>query len=870
MQTTVPRRLDLPRALALAVVLVGCAYLAVQVRPPGTSIAVIWPAAGVALAALVLVRRSHWPVVAVLVCLGTAAGNALAGRELGPALLFGVANTVEALVTATLFLRWGRGRATITRLEDVWRLLASAAVGALCGGLLAGLNAEFLLGGHFLDALRAFLVSHPAGIALVAPLVLIPRTMGPRRSGAERISQWGLLVLTTLVVFGPSQVLPLSFLPLPALMWCAIRFGTRTAILQMLLITTVAAVATQLGSGPFSLSVHPGVEGGQPLLITVMQAWLLALGLAMTVLGLTVEGYRTQAADLLDNETLFRRTFDEAMLGMVMLEVRQASQAAQGAVITRCNPVAGTLLGEHCEKLPGTDLHDHLETADAQMVRTALQRLVQGQVQSWHGELRLSGLQASRCLAVTMSPLPEHDGTVRRVTLQMTDVTDRHVAEEQLRELALHDPLTGLPNRTLLLDRMQYWLDIHQRDAGRLVLLFCDLDDFKSVNDSAGHGVGDALLVEMAARMTGSIRPQDTVARLGGDEFVVLAPAAPTDPETFSMELSARILKSLTAPVDLSGRRYHLSASIGVTVSVPGSTPDSLLREADTAMYEAKRAGKGRSAVFTEAHHDQATRRVRLKDELHTALDRGELTLFVQPVVDMTSGAVVAGEALVRWRHPVRGLLGPAEWLDVAESCEVIHPLGAWVIDESCRMAGAWLAELGAAAPVVHANVSARQVGRGSLVPDVRGALLRHDLPGSQLVLELTETQLDRAHNAVLTDVMQVRADGVRLAADDFGTGYSSLTRLTDLPVDMIKIDRAFVARMGEDERARAVVSSLVTMGNVMQVDVVAEGVETPEQADLLGAMGCHLVQGFWWSRPVPEDQFLKLVRQSLPRPSTV
>ncbi len=354
-------------------------------------------------------------------------------------------------------------------------------------------------------------------------------------------------------------------------------------------------------------------------------------------------------------------------------------------------------------------------------------------------------------------------------------------------------------------------LDINQRDAGRLVLLFCDLDDFKSVNDSAGHGVGDALMMEMAARMTGSMRPQDTVARLGGDEFVGLAPAAPTDPETFSMELSARILKSLTAPVDLRGRRYHLSASIGVTVSVPGSTPDSLLREADTAMYEAKRAGKGRS-----------------------------------------------------------GLLGPAEWLDVAESCEVIHPLGAWVIDESCRMAAAWLAELGAAAPVVHANVSARQVGRGSLVPDVRGALLRHGLPGSQLVLELTETQLDRAHNAVLTEVMQVRADGVRLAADDFGTGYSSLTRLTDLPVDMIKIDRAFVARMGEDERARAVVSSLVTMGNVMQVDVVAEGVETPEQARVLAGMGCHLGQGFWWSRPVPQDQFLELVRRSLARPATV
>jgi diguanylate cyclase (GGDEF)-like protein len=510
----------------------------------------------------------------------------------------------------------------------------------------------------------------------------------------------------------------------------------------------------------------------------------------------------------------------------------------------------------------------------------AMDRVLVGELGTWHGELRLAaepgaaddGPSRERRVAVALSPLRDAEGEVERITLQMQDVTARHHAEARLIEMALHDALTGLPNRTLLRDRLGEGLtrpavpgtdgsdaDGGDGTEGRLALLFCDLDDFKLVNDSAGHRVGDALLVEVARRL-GALRPDDTVARLGGDEFVILSPVGPGDPHAYTDDLAALVLEMLTAPVEVAGARYRLSASIGITLSRAGSTPESLLREADSAMYQAKRTGKNRSAWYTEEHHLQASRQLTLAGELRAGLERGEFVLFVQPVVDLRAGRVVAGEALVRWQHPERGLLPPGEWLDVAETCDVIHALGSWVIDESCRLAAHWREVLGDGAPVVHANVSARQLGQGTLVADVSSSLARHGLPGSRLVLELTETQLDHAHGAVLSEVVQLRAIGVGLAADDFGTGYSSLTRLTEMPVDVIKIDRAFVARMDEDERARAVVSSLVTMGAALDVDVVAEGVETRAQAQMLARMGCHLAQGYWWSRPVPDEDFVAFV----------
>lgn len=847
------------RAALLACALVVAAFVPVFVRPPGVSVAVFWPAAGLALVALVVTPRRHWVRVCAVVLLATAAGNVLAGRDPVTALLFGSANTLEAVVTATTYLRLAHQRYLLERLSDAWNLVCAALLGGLAGGLVAALTAASLLDGDLLTSWGTFLASHPAGILMVAPVLLMRPGPPARVGGLERALHVTALVGAVGLAYWPHG-LPLGFLPLPVLAWAAARFGSRTAAAEMLLVGSVATVATVYGVGPF------GGPASAQVTTSTLQAYLLSLGVIIAVLGLTVDDVRRKAHVLAAGEQLFRRTFDEAMLGMLLLQVPPDGTVAQ---VRRCNPAAADMLDRPAEEVLGRPLDRLLHPDSAAVFTGALDRVLTGELGTWHGELRLATRAGAgedapsreRRVAVTLSPLRGSDGEVERVTLQMQDVTARHHAEARLIEMALHDALTGLPNRTLLRDRLGEGLARGADDGtdGRLALLFCDLDDFKLVNDSAGHRVGDALLVEVARRL-GALRPDDTVARLGGDEFVILSPVGPGDVHAYTDDLAALVLEMLTAPVEVAGARYRLSASIGITLSRPGSTPESLLREADSAMYQAKRTGKNRSAWYTEEHHLQARRQLELAQELRAGLERGEFALHVQPVVDLLTGRVVAGEALVRWRHPERGLLAPGEWLDVAEATDVIHGLGSWVIDESCRLAARWREVLGDGAPVVHANVSARQLGQGTLVADVGTALARHGLPGTGLVLELTETQLDHAHSAVLSELVQLRAVGVGLAADDFGTGYSSLTRLTEMPVDAIKIDRTFVARMDEDERARAVVSSLVTMGAALDVAVVAEGVETHEQAQALGRMGCHLAQGYWWSRPVPDEEFVAFV----------
>ena len=856
------------RAVLLTGALVVTAFVPVFVRPPGVTVAVFWPAAGVALVALVLTPRRHWVRVGALVLLGTAAGNLLAGRDPLTAVLFGSGSTLEAVVTATTFLRLGNQRHQLERLADAWNLVCAALLGGLSGGLVVAVTARFVLDGDFLTSWGTVLASHPAGVLMVAPVLLLRPGPASRVGTVERTLHLAALVGAVTAAYWPHG-LPLGFLPLPVLAWAAARFGSRTAAAEMLLVGSAATVATVYGVGPFGATANVAVA------TSTLQAYLLSLGVIIAVLGLTVDDVRRTSQVLAAGEQLFRRTFDEAMLGMLLLQVPAGGAVAH---VRRCNLAASDMLGRPAEEVVGRPLDRLLHPDSAAVFTGALDRVLAGELGTWHGELRLAtagtgpddAAPSRACrVAVTLSPLRGSAGAVERVTLQLQDVTARHQAEARLIEMALHDALTGLPNRTLLRDRLGEGLSpaAGSDDAGcdddgtggRLALLFCDLDDFKLVNDSAGHRVGDALLVEVARRL-GALRPDDTVARLGGDEFVILSPVGPGDAHAHTDDLAALVLEMLTAPVEVAGARYRLSASIGITLSRPGSTPESLLREADTAMYQAKRAGKNRSAWYTEEHHLQARRQLELAQELRAGLERGEFVLHVQPVVDLLAGRVVAGEALVRWRHPERGLLAPGEWLDVAEASDVIHALGSWVIDESCRLAARWRDELGDGAPVVHANVSARQLGQGTLVADVRTALARHDLPGTRLVLELTETQLDHAHSAVLSELVQLRAVGVGLAADDFGTGYSSLTRLTEMPVDAIKVDRAFVARMDEDERARAVVSSLVTMGAALDVAVVAEGVETHQQAQALARMGCHLAQGYWWSRPVPDEDFVAFV----------
>ncbi|PPK92124.1 diguanylate cyclase (GGDEF)-like protein [Kineococcus xinjiangensis] len=491
--------------------------------------------------------------------------------------------------------------------------------------------------------------------------------------------------------------------------------------------------------------------------------------------------------------------------------------------------------------------------------RTPLARALAGEcVEDADVVLAVPG-QALRALRCSARPVTGDGGSPLGALVTMTDVSERLALEEQLREVALRDALTGLPNRTLLLDRVQHALSTARRDDSRLALLSCDLDGFKEVNGAAGHAAGDALLREVATRLQRVLRPGDTVARLGGDEFALLCPDI-TD-ENDARAIADRVVSILAEPFQLPSGAHLLGVSVGLALSTRATTAELLLGEADDAMYTAKRSGKGRSHLFDVEVRAAAIRASALLAEAAAGLEREEFVLYGQPVVDIVTGRATAVETLIRWQHPTRGLLFPGAFLETVEHSWLMIPLGRWVLDASCRMAAGWLETLGPDAPAVHVNVSGRQLETGTLAADVEAALERHGLPGRNLVVELTETHVAVIDDALRADLARLRARGVRLAVDDLGTGYSALTSITELPVDVLKVDRSFVRDIADDPSAAAVVRAVIGIGGALGLSVVAEGVETAGQQDFLRRHGCDSAQGFLWSPARPDAELVELLR---------
>jgi len=436
-------------------------------------------------------------------------------------------------------------------------------------------------------------------------------------------------------------------------------------------------------------------------------------------------------------------------------------------------------------------------------------------------------------------------------------------SQEELSHQALHDPLTGLPNRTLLYDRVAQALERQQRGAGMTALLFFDLDRFKTVNDSLGHASGDALLFAVAERFRAAVRPSDTVARIGGDEFVIICPdlTSRLDAEVVAQRVMARVGHPVVLP---GGHVVTPSASGGITMSRPGMTADDLIREADSAMFQAKSTAPGRVEFFSERLHDAARRRLRLEDELRVAMGSRQFVLHYQPIVDLRSGDIDGVEALLRWAHPNLGLLPPGEWLDVAEDMNLLPVLGTWVLRQACGDAAAF-ADVAGRPVNLHVNVSPRQLLNPGLAEAVEVAVEKSKLARDSLVLEITEGSMLHLRRTVLAEFDALRERGVRLAADDFGTGYSSLSQLATMPIDVIKVDRCFVAALGSSDGADAVVHAVVAIADALHVAVVAEGVETQPQADRLRAEGIVLAQGHLWSVAVPAAAIIAMIRGATP-----
>jgi len=435
------------------------------------------------------------------------------------------------------------------------------------------------------------------------------------------------------------------------------------------------------------------------------------------------------------------------------------------------------------------------------------------------------------------------------------DVTERRQAEAQIMHMARHDALTNLPNRLLFREKMEEAL----ARGEKLAVLFIDLDRFKSVNDTLGHPVGDVLLCEVTKRLQLAVRGADTVARLGGDEFAIIQIGArPTD----ATELAARIIESISESFDVSGHQVMIGTSLGIAIApTDGTEPDQLLRNADMALYRAKSEGRGIYHFFQPEMDAQMQARRSLELDLRKALIAGEFEIYYQPLIDLASDKISGFEALVRWNHPERGLIGPDDFIPVAEEIGLIVPIGDWVLKQACRDAATWPGRLSVAV-----NLSAVQFRNPTLALSVVGALGASGLSASRLELEITETVLLQDDKAVLDVLHQIRELGVRISMDDFGTGYSSLSYLRSFPFDKIKIDRSFIRELGKKNDCVAIIRAVTRLGRSLGMITTAEGVETKEQLEILRAEGCTQVQGYLYSPPRPAAEVPALIKKFRPR----
>jgi diguanylate cyclase (GGDEF)-like protein/PAS domain S-box-containing protein len=552
-----------------------------------------------------------------------------------------------------------------------------------------------------------------------------------------------------------------------------------------------------------------------------------------------------QAAEaaLRASEQRFRTVFENAFDGIFLID-------AQGVCLD-ANAAACTLVGRPKEVMSGPALFDLLA---ARPVHDAPGR--------WEQALGAGDLQGEYTF---QQPDARHRTVEVRAKanvlpachlIVMRDISARKSLEEQLAYQAFHDGLTRLPNRALFMERLTHALAEGPAPQWGLAVLFLDLDNFKVINDSLGHRMGDQLLVAVGERLQRCARPSDTVARLGGDEFTLLLDGV-TDLDR-AAQVAQRILDEMRAPFTLEDQQVVISPSIGIALSPGGKgTAADVLRDADLAMYAAKHYGKAGYTVFDPAMNSQAWKRMTLEVELRRAIEGGELRVFYQPVVDLANGQIAAVEALVRWEHPQRGLISPAEFIPIAEETGLIVPLGRWVLETACRQVRAWQIATPQAPPLrLNVNLSARQVQQPALIAEIGAILATTGFPTAALTLEITENlTIDRADGA-LAVLTQLKALGVHLVIDDFGTGYSALSYLKRYPLDGLKLDRSFVDRLDQDPEDTAIIHAILAVAHALHLSVTAEGIETVEQLAALRALGCAWGQGYYFAHPLPPAEF--------------
>ncbi|MEO7042425.1 MAG: EAL domain-containing protein [Gemmatimonadaceae bacterium] len=541
----------------------------------------------------------------------------------------------------------------------------------------------------------------------------------------------------------------------------------------------------------------------------------------------------------------------EARLHLVMHQIPAVLWATdRNGLFTSALGAGLNAIGLEAEQLIGTHAREHFgSSGDNESESSAISTALRGDSAAF--ELAWAG----RSFACSVEPLRTPSGEIAGTLGLAVDITERKILETQLTYRAFHDPLTGLANRALFRDRVMHALSRIGRGR-HVAIVFLDLDDFKTVNDSLGHGEGDRLLAAVGSRLVGAVRSHDTVARFGGDEFAILLEDMVSTEE--ALDVVSRVEESLRAPIGLRGREVNVTASVGLAHALPGDAADDILRNADVAMYNSKEAGSARYTVFEPRMHAAIVDRLELESDLRGALDRDELHLLYQPVVALDTGVLQGFEALSRWSHSTRGILAPNRFIQLAEDTGLIVEIGRWVLNSACDELSRWRRLAAAGAPGLHSelrmgiNISGLQLEHPNFVTDVADALRRSGAPADRVVLELTEGTIMRRTSDVLDRLHSLKKLGVQLAIDDFGTGYSSLSYLQRFPIDVLKVDKTFIEGIELPGSDGALARTILALGEMMNVRTLAEGIETQEQCDALAALGCKFGQGYLFAHPMP------------------
>ena len=680
----------------------------------------------------------------------------------------------------------------------LWRRLGTTPPGIALAGTVLGLA---IIGMHYLGvsamAASSLVLFDPAYVAAsilvsVAFSVLALARADKLVSVGRRIEVTGWLALAI----------------------CGLHFTSMTAV-------TIAPITLQEGESY--------VLGSTPLALAVA-----AVSLAVLIAGLVA---------LVMQQHLSQRALRE--LDRMRLLSNLAHEVLfihRDGVVLEINQAGTRLFAAPPEQIIGKPILDLFAKSDA----PGLLRRSRCRAEELRPEEFEARTAAGAHVPVELSCRTIEFGGKSATAVALRDLTDRKRDEARIRHLALHDALTDLPNRYLLEQRLEPALDAATLDGTGVAVIYLDLDRFKAVNDLRGHAAGDAVLVQAAKRMLTELHPRDTLARIGGDEFVVVLTGARA-PQRVA-KIAGRLIEGLRRPFQIDDHRVEIGASAGVALyPADGSTVETLLRAADTALYRVKAEGRGAVRFFEAAMDAQLQARQRLEHELGGAIARDELRLFYQPIVNARTGEIETFEALIRWQHPERGFVSPAEFIPVAEQTDLIGRIGAWVIDTACAAAAAWPQPWR-----VSVNVSPIQFRQSDVPALVAAALARHGLDPSRLVVEITESVFIQDASAAVAVLMRLRGLGIRLALDDFGTGYSSLSYLQQFRFDKIKVDQSFVRRLGQNADTLAIVRAIVNLGHNLGLQVTVEGVETTDQLAILRELHCEQMQGYLFARPAP------------------